>query len=218
MIFGKIDYINLLPFYIFLKRELKGSSKAVLENKKGAPSKINQDFKKRRVDAAVISSIFSQKARCTNLGIVAKKEVLSVLVCKGESKEDKESNTSNILAKILKANGEVLIGDKALKRYKNDKNCQDLAALWYKKYKLPFVFARLCYRKDKKKYEKLSKKFLNQKIKIPRYILKKYAKRADLSPKDILDYLKLISYNIGKKEEKSLKKFLFLSKRIKNER
>lgn len=213
MIFGKIDYINLLPFYIFLKRELRDTQKASLEHKKGVPSKINQDFKNRRVDGAVISSIFSQKYSCTNVGIIAKKEVLSVIVCPGSLKDDIESNTSNILAKILKVEGEVLIGDKALKRYKEDKSCKDLAALWFKKYKLPFVFARLCWTKNKKEYERLSNKFLKQKIKIPQYILKKYSKKTGISKKDIKSYLKLIDYNIDKKAETSLKKFLFLAKR-----
>ena len=217
MIFGKIDYINLLPFYVFLKRELKSSSsRAALEYKKGVPSQINREFKKRKVDVAVISSIFSNRKNCTNLGIVAKEKVLSVIVCKGENRKDIESNTSNILAQILNIKGEVLIGDKALKRYKKDKSCKDLAKLWFEKYRLPFVFARLCFHKDRKIYEKLSKKFLKQRVKIPMYILKRYAKRTDISTKDILDYLKLISYKIDKKEELSLKKFIYLSKRVKN--
>ncbi|HIE35552.1 MAG TPA: hypothetical protein EYP79_05095 [Campylobacterales bacterium] len=217
MIFGKIDYINLLPFYIFLKKELKSSSfRAALEHKKGVPSKINKDFKKRKIDAAFISSICSKNKKCTNLGIVAKKDILSVIVCPGKKRLDLESNTSNILADILNQEGEVLIGDKALKRSKNDKNCKDLAKLWFEKYRLPFVFARLCYNKDKKLYKKLTKKFLNKKIKIPRYILLKYSKKSTLLPQEILDYLSLIEYKIGKKEEIALKKFLYLSKRKKN--
>jgi len=217
MIFAKIDYINLLPFYIFLKRYLKNpADRAALEHKKGVPSKINEEFKKNKIDAAFISSIFSKNQKCTDVGIIAKKEVLSVIVCGDKDRVDLESNTSNILAKVLNQKGEILIGDKALKRYKIDKSCKDLAALWFKKYKLPFVFARLCYKKDKKIYEKLSKKFLNSKIKIPRYILKKYEKRSNLSRKDILNYLSLIEYKIDKKAKLSLKKFIFLSKRVKN--
>ncbi len=214
MIFGKIDYINLLPFYIFLKRELKSSSdRAVLEHKKGVPSKINKDFKKGKIDAAFISSIFSKNRKCTNLGIVAKKEILSVIVCPGKEKEDIESNTSNILAKILDIKGEILIGDKALKRYKEGKDCIDLAYEWYKRYKLPFVFARLCYKKNSKLYKNIEKKFLNSHIKIPSYILKRYAKRSGLTQKEIRYYLSLISYKIDRKASVSLKKFMLLSKK-----
>lgn len=217
MIFAKIDYINLLPFYVFLKRYLKNSAdRAALEHKKGVPSQINRDFRKGKIDAAFISSICSFRQKCTDVGIVAKKEVLSVLVCKGEDRKDFESNTSNVLAKVLNLKGEVLIGDKALKRRKIDDSCIDLAKEWYKRYRLPFVFARLCYKKDKKNFEKLSKKFLNSNIKIPRYILKKYVKRSGLSEKEILEYLSLISYKIDKKALTSLKKFIYLSKRVKN--
>ncbi|WP_281951586.1 MqnA/MqnD/SBP family protein [Nitrosophilus kaiyonis] len=216
MIFAKIDYINLLPFYVFLKRYLKNpSDRAALFHKKGVPSKINQDFKNNRVDAAFISSIYSYNQKCTNLGIVAKKEVLSVIVCNGKEKDDIESNTSNVLAKILNLKGEVLIGDKALKRRKIDNSCVDLAKEWYKKYKLPFVFARLCYKKNPKINKKIEKKFLNSHLKIPQYILKKYVKRSSLSQKEILHYLSLIEYKIDKKAEKSLKKFIYLSRRVK---
>ena len=217
MIFAKIDYINLLPFYVFLKRYLKNSAdRAALFHKKGVPSKINIDFKNKRVDAAFISSICSFNQKCTNLGIVARKEILSVLVCNGKEKEDIESNTSNVLAKVLNLKGEILIGDKALKRQKYDSFCKDLAYEWYKKYKLPFVFARLCYKKNPNIYKKIEKKFLNSHIKIPQYILKKYVKRSSLSQKEILHYLSLIDYKIDKKAEKSLKKFIYLSKRVKN--
>ncbi|MBT4179240.1 MAG: hypothetical protein HOE08_03420, partial [Campylobacteraceae bacterium] len=49
---------------------------------------------------------------------------------------------------------------------------------------------------------------------IPQYILKKYAKRANISTYEILDYLDKISYAIGYKERKSLKKFFKLSKNL----
>ena len=62
MVFGKIDYLNLLPFYVFLKRYLKGSSAKLSLNKKSAyPSLVNQWFAAKRIDFAVISSIESFK-------------------------------------------------------------------------------------------------------------------------------------------------------------
>ena len=54
-------------------------------------------------------------------------------------------------------------------------------------------------------------KFLNTKIYIPNYILKKYTNRG-VNKKQIKEYLKLIHYKMGWREKKSLKKFLKLSK------
>jgi len=207
---GHIDYINLLPFYMFMKRY------HYYTTKKSYPAKINKMFEKKIVDCAFISSIKSQNKTCLDAGIVANKKVLSVLVCDGKNKEDFESNTSNILAKVLNVSGEVIIGDKALKKYyDNDVNCKDLATLWYKKYHLPFVFARFCINKKFQKYEHLIELFLKQKIYIPQYILKKYAKRTEISTKQIKEYLNLISYKLNWKEKKSLNKFLKLSKNLK---
>lgn len=216
MIFGRIDYINLLPFYLFLKRRVKSSRlKQMAEYKKSYPSKINKRFKKQSVDAAFISSIESKKYRCLKVGIIAKKEVRSVIVKRGKNKSDYHSATSNILAKILQINGEVIIGDKALKAYLENKNSYiDLSQLWYQKTKLPFVFARLCFHKNKNLYQSLTDSFLKQKIKIPQYILNRYAKTRKIKKRDILSYLRLIEYKIDHKSEKSLKVFLKKARKI----
>ena len=215
MIFAKIDYINLLPFYVFIKQNIKSSQiKAIINYKKSYPSAINKQFKKREIDAGFISSIASKRSQCLDIGIVAKKDVLSVLVLKGEYKEDFQSQTSNALAKVLDIDGEILIGDKALYYYHNskDKDFVDLAKLWNDRYNLPFVFALLCVNNHKKYLKTLSKEFLNSKVKIPQYILKQYGKKTNLSNNQILDYLKRISYKIGYKEKQSLKLFLKLTK------
>jgi len=215
MIFGKIEYLNLLPFHLFMKRFTKGSSaKMAMEYRKDVPAKINEKFLRRDVDAAFISSIRAKKSRYVNLGIIANKEVKSVLVIPSEhEKKDHESASSNILAQILKIQGEVLIGDKAL-RYalKNDAYI-DLAEEWYKKYRLPFVFALLCYHKDKKRYKKIEREFLKSRVKIPHYLLKKAAKKTDVAPDEILKYLKLISYRLDTKAKLGLKKFYQAQKR-----
>jgi chorismate dehydratase len=218
LIFAKIDFINLLPFYVFTKKNIQSSQiKAIINYKKSYPSKINKDFKNKRVDGAFISSIKSKNQKTTNIGIVAKDEVLSVLCILGNYKKDTQSDTSNILAKVLKCDGEIIIGDKALTYYysTNDTNFIDLAKLWNEKYNLPFVFAQLCFTKNGKQIQKLADSFIQKKVKIPQYILKQYAKRAGISTSQILDYLDKISYNIGHKEKKSLKKFFKLSKKIK---
>ena len=199
---GQIDYINLLPFHLFLKKHYY-----YYTTKKSYPAKINKMFEKKQIDGAFISSIKSKNKKCFDVGIVANKKVLSVLVCDGKNKDDFESNTSNVLAKMLNQNGEVIIGDKALQRYYQNNNCKDLATLWYDKYKLPFVFARFCVNKNPTKYKKMINKFINSKIYIPQYILKKYTKRG-FTKKQIKEYLKLINYKINYKEKKSLKKFL----------
>ena len=215
MKFAKIDFINLLPFYIFIKKNIKSSQiKAIINYKKSYPSAINKKFKKREIDAAFISSIASRDCKCLNLGIVAKKEVLSVLALKGSYEKDFQSDTSNALAKVLDIDGKIIIGDKALYHYHNSPNKEfaDLAEIWYQKYSLPFVFARLCINKDDKYLKNLSKKFLNTNIKIPQYILKQYSEKTSLSNKQISQYLKKISYEIGYKEKQSLKLFFKLTK------
>ncbi len=209
MVFGKIEYLNLLPFHIFMKRFTKSTQQSMsMRYKGGVPSKINHKFASRRVDAAFISSIHAKKYHHVNLGIIAKKEVLSVLVIPNDTNtNDNESATSNVLAKILHIKGEVLIGDKALKYYLQNKPFIDLAQKWNEKYHTPFVFALLCYHKDKKIYTKIEKMFLKQKVKIPHYILEEASKRTTIAKKDILHYLNYISYTLDTKALLGLKKF-----------
>jgi chorismate dehydratase len=216
MVFGKIEYLNLLPFHIFMKRFTKSTQQSMsMEYKKGVPADVNKQFLQKRVDAAFISSIKAKNHSHINLGIIAKKEVLSVLtIPHTNNTTDKESATSNILAQILKVNGKVLIGDKALKYYLQNSNYTDLAQLWHKKYKLPFVFALLCYHKDKQLYKRIEKNFLKHNIKIPQYILKKASKRTDIETKEILNYLKYISYKLDTKAKLGLKTFLKESKKL----
>ena len=206
MVIGKIDYLNLLPFHIFIK---KNGIKVI--EKKGYPAQINRLFENRGVESAFISSIKSKNKNCLDAGIIANKKVLSVLICENkENLQDKESETSNQLAKILNLKGEVIIGDKALQKFYNENvdNCKDMAQLWFEKYNLPFVFARFCINKNQGKYKKLINNFLSSKVKIPQYILKKKAKQLNIKPSQLKEYLNLIYYQIGYKEKKSLRKFL----------
>jgi len=187
-----------------MKKYFKRSG--LLHYKKGVPSKLNKAFYNRTIDAAFISSIKAKGKKSGSLGIVANREVKSVFVILGESKLDSESETSNVLAKVLGLSGEVIIGDKALKRYlQNPEGMIDLATAWYQKTKLPFVFGILCYNKGYNK--KFEEKFLRTKVKIPQYILNAEAKSRGIKPQEILWYLQFISYRIGYKEKRSLKKF-----------
>lgn len=215
MIFAKIDFINLLPFHVYIKKNIKSNQiKSIIQYKKSYPSDINRKFKKRKVDSAFISSIASRGEKRLNLGIVAKNDVQSVLLIPGEAKEDFQSETSNALAKVLNLKGEVLIGDKALKYFHENKDGDfiDLAQAWRDKYNLPFVFATLCYSSNKKILQNIIKGFNKKHIKIPRYILNSYSKRSGISNKNILEYLKKIDYEIGQQETRALKKFLKLTK------
>jgi len=212
MIFGSISYLNLLPFQLFLKKELSTAMNMSLHYKRAVPSTINKALKRREVDAGFISSIASPRYRCTNLGIIADEYVYSVLLLKGEYQKDPASASSNQLAKVLNLKGRVLIGDEALKYYLKGGEALDLANEWYKKRRLPFVFARLCYNKHGKKIERLAKAFENKKIKIPQYILKREAKKRAITPNELKWYLEHIHYKMNHKSKKSLKIFLKLSR------
>jgi len=212
VIFGSISYLNLLPFQVFLKRYLRHSStKMAFTYKKDVPSGINKALRKRHINAGFISSIESSRYECSDLGIISTGKVYSVFIIQGEHKIDNESASSNQLAKILNIQGEVIIGDKALKYYLNGGEAIDLSEKWQEKTKLPFVFGRLCFNCYKKQIQKISKFFTKKPIKIPQYILKKEAKKRGITSKQLLWYLEHISYKMDYKAKRSLKLFLRLS-------
>lgn len=215
MIFAKIDFINLLPFHIFIKKNIKSTQlKSIIEYKKSYPANINNKFKNRKVDSAFISSIASRNEKNLDFGIIAKNEVLSVLLIPGINEDDFQSQTSNALAKVLELKGKVIIGDKALNFYHENPDIEkiDLAKFWQDRYKLPFVFAVLCFNQNKKRLVKLTKNFNKKHIKIPQYILEQYSNRSGVSKNNILEYLEKIDYKLGIKEKRSLKLFLKLTK------
>lgn len=216
MIIGQIDYLNLLPFTLFIKQYKNDKFFKIMQHHKSYPTQINQLFASKKIQAGFLSSLVSKKYNRLDMGIIAYKKVFSVLICDGDEKADIESSSSNMLAKILDVKGKVLIGDKALKVYYNHNiEFRDLATLWYEKYNLPFVFAVFCVNKDYLFYKKLAKQFLKTKINIPQYILNKYSKTTNISKHNISSYLSNIHYKIGRKEKKALKKFFDLSKQIK---
>ncbi len=209
MIFGSISYLNLLPFQVFLKRALpRSQTQQSIRFRRDVPSTINRAFKRRQVNAAFISSITSGKCHCTDLGIIADGPVYSVFIVPGKDETDTESATSNILAKVLGLHGKVVIGDKALQSFLAGTEGIDLSLQWKEKTGLPFVFARLCYNRYGKKIEALASNFTKQHIKIPQTILKKEAKKRNISPKELLWYLDHIYYHMDHRAKKSLKLFL----------
>lgn len=209
MIFGKIDFLNLLPFHVFIKRYARSTRfHQSLHYHKGVPSALNRDFAMRRIDAAFISSITAKNCRHFGVGIVAQREVLSVLSLPNADKADEDSATSNLLAQILDVHGEVLIGDKALRYYYSGGEHIDLGGLWHERTGLPFVFARLCTHHHSDELRRLSRAFVAKKVKIPYYLLMEASLRSGLSPEQITHYLKFISYKVDVKEERSYKRFV----------
>lgn len=192
---------------------------ATIAYKKGVPSKINKEFKYRRVDAAFISTavVKRRKSKRSLLGIVAKKEVLSVLVIPDKDpSKDSASATSNLLAELLGIEGKVIIGDNALKYYLQElssgsHNFIDLALEWEKKYKTPFTFALLSVNKKEETVKRLSKIFLKTKIYIPQYLLHDASIKSGISKNDILHYLQYISYEINEKSRRGVAKFKALT-------
>ncbi len=207
---GKIDYINLIPFEVFVKSlPLTYASKKFLALKKSYPAKLNRDFLARKIQSGFISSIAARGQRMSPAGIIAKGDVWSVIVIDNEEGDDEQSATSNALAKVLQLQGRVLIGDRALQYYftHSHEHIIDMGAVWYQRYRLPFVFGRFCYNAQSRLHCHIITSFVCKKVKIPFYILRQYALRSDLNMKDIIQYLAHISYKIGPKETRAIKKF-----------
>jgi chorismate dehydratase len=209
MLFGSISYLNLLPFQLFLKRYLRSNAaKMAFRYKRAVPSQINASLRRGEVNAAFISSIYSPRFKCTDLGIIADKKVYSVFVLPEEEATDPASATSNRLAKILDLHGRVLIGDAALKYYLDGGEGIDLAEAWYEQTGLPFVFARLCYNKHGKAIEKLAHTFAHTRVRIPQYVLKREAAKRGITPQQLTWYLGFIYYEMDWRAKQGLKKFL----------
>lgn len=209
VLFGSISYLNLLPFQVYLKKRLRSSSaKMGFRYRRAVPSKINKALKRRAVHAAFISSVESQKRTCTDLGIIAKGKVYSVLLLPGKAQKDPASATSNQLAKVLGLEGRVLIGDAALKYYLEGKPGIDMAEVWHQRTGLPFVFARLCYNRHGATLQKMAKNFAHTPTPIPQYILKREAKKRGITPRQLHWYLEHIHYTMGWREKRGLRQFL----------
>ena len=84
MRFGKIQYLNLLPFDVFVKSYPATTRfKSAAFANRSYPSKLNQSFLFHRIDAGFISTIAGatahRKHKATQAGIIAKGAVWSVL-------------------------------------------------------------------------------------------------------------------------------------------
>lgn len=216
MKFALIEYLNLLPFAVFLKRSsLQNSFKSGAFYRRGKPAQLNERLRKRAIDAAFVSSAAVRNGRFVSLGIVADGAVRSVLLLPGESREDSASKSSNALAKVLALQGEVVIGDRALFLFHQNgrEGIVDLAAEWKKRTGMPFVFALLAYNRGGELWERLAKDFLRAPVKIPHFMLKSYCEKRSLTQEQANEYLKLIGYKVGRRELAAYKKFRGMAKR-----
>lgn len=211
MRFGKIGYLNLVPFDIFIKKyPTSAAFKLFLNHHKSYPAQLNKEFLFRRIDAGFISSIAGMKAQKTHSAIISQGAVWSVIAIKADSKLDYQSASSNALSTILGIRGEILIGDRAL-RYKltheKERDYVDLGEAWYKKHGLPFAFGLLCYNKHGAFYRRISRHFNRAPVKIPQYLLESYATDAQIAKSDILAYLAHIHYRLTPKAQIALSRF-----------
>jgi len=209
MRFGRIEYLNLLPFHIFMKRYLRSSqAQMMLRHGSGVPSAVNRAYRRRKIDAAFISSIRARRERHLGLGIIADGAVQSVLVVPSEAPAgDRASETSNVLAALLGLEGRVLIGDPALRAFLGGIDAVDLAAAWKERTGLPFVFGLLCYQGSFTQMERLGRAFERHPKKIPQYLLKHAAGRTGVAPGEILDYLTHIHYRLDHRAKRGLERF-----------
>lgn len=209
MRFGRIDYLNLLPFHVFMKRYVRSSQRQMmLRHGANVPSRINRDYSSGKIDAAFISSIRARRERHLGLGIVADGVVQSVLLFPSDSPEpDSASETSNALAEVLGLQGRVLIGDPALRAYLSGTEAVDLAQEWKRRTGLPFVFAVLSVRRKSASMARLAHLFARQPVKIPRYLLKRAAQRSGIPPEAIMEYLQHIHYRLDHRSLRALNQF-----------
>ncbi|WP_027327152.1 MqnA/MqnD/SBP family protein [Helicobacter pametensis] len=207
---GKIDYLNLLPFDVFIKRfPLSWQSKAILAHRKSYPAKLNRDFLFARLDGGFLSSIMAYGKRGMRLpcGIISHGEVWSVLALPKEAKGDYQSASSNALIQVLRIHAEVLIGDRALIYKLKGGEAIDLGKRWLEQKRLPFVFGLFCVSKNKHEAKRIASAFVRSRIRIPWYLLKDASDSRGIHPKDVLSYLQKISYRLGPKEKRGLEVF-----------
>lgn len=216
MRFGRIDYLNLLPFHVFMKRYVRSSqAKMMLRHGENVPSAVNRAYRRREIDAAFISSIRAKRQRHLHLGIIADGQVQSVLLFESDTPEnDSASETSNVLAAVLGLQGRVLIGDPALRAFYEGAEAIDLAEAWQKRYGLPFVFAVLCYQAEGERMRRLGRAFERHPKKIPHYLLQRAAARSGVPPAVILSYLEHIHYRLDHRSLKALHRFWQLAGRV----
>jgi len=215
--FGAVSYLNARPL-------LEGLESLVLDT----PARLVERFEAGEVDVALIPVAAGEAAGLTrvgSLGIASEGAVLSVLLflrCAPADVEtlalDRASRTSRILAEIIlrerygrtprivepPADAELVIGDVALQRAREDGGSLDLAEEWFALTGLPMVFAAWYGRPD-------AAEALEEAYRRGEACIARYAAEAELGldPAYLEAYLRdRIRFRIGDREEAGLACFV----------
>ncbi len=229
-----VEFLNAVPLYYALKKHIINNNFEFLSD---VPSQCARFLFENKVDisnASIVEYVNSDSYKILRDGCISTtKKVKSVvfflykpLSMVKTVKLDKNSKTSNALAKVLfahkyrmtvdyvfegEADCELVIGDRALKRLKNASNTIDLAVEWYEFTRLPFVFAAWITNKNLDNY--IVEKFLEAKEigkKLTNQICDEYS---NIVPKDeCLSYLTdNISYDLDEEKKESIETFFNLA-------
>jgi len=231
-----VEFLNAVPLYYALKKHIIDNDFEFISD---VPSQCARLLFENRVDisnASIVEYVNSDNYKILRDGCISTaKRVKSVVFFLYKPlnnirvvKLDKNSKTSNALAKVLftfkyrmtvdyvfegDADCELVIGDRALKRLNSGAKTIDLAVEWYEFTHLPFVFAAWITNKslDKSTIEKflkakeIGKKIIDQ-------ICREYTNI--VSKEECFSYLtKNISYDLNDEKKESIETFLNLAYR-----
>ena len=240
-VFAAVRYANAAPLAHFLGQVHPG-----VEVTYHQPSQLVQYLQSGQADAALIPVMdyfaYSGLTMIDGLGICADGEVWSVLLkCNRPIEQvrtvraDPASRTSNALARILlqehfnlsvemlhgdensPADGEVVIGDRALNAAPAPCGDYDLAELWKQMTGLPFVFAVWVHRSDHPAAGKLAQIAHAAKVAgcdAIDQLAAIHAEKLGLSPDRCSEYLRsAIRYDVGPREKEAMGLFQSLLSR-----
>ncbi len=229
-----VEFLNAVPLYYALKKNIVNNNFEFLSD---VPSQCARLLFENKVDisnASIVEYVNSDSYKILRDGCISTtKRVKSVVFFLYKPlnmvktvKLDKNSKTSNVLAKVLfthkyritvdyvfegEADCELVIGDRALKRLKNASNTMDLAVEWYEFTHLSFVFAAWITNKNLDSY--IVEKFLEAKETGKKLISQICDEYSNIVPKkECLSYLtKNISYDLDEEKKESIETFFNLA-------
>ena len=221
--FGAVSYLNTRPL-------IEGLEPLVL----ATPARLVERFEAGELDVALLPVAAGEAAglqRVSGLGIASEGPVESVLLFLRSAPEavrslaqDPASRTSRILARILlrevwgvrpelcdpPADAELVIGDRALTRAREESRFLDLGAEWTRWCGLPFVFA--AWYGALEAASELEAAYRRGRDEIPRYARES---RLGLAPERLERYLReSIRFRLGPRELEGLALFLEKGRRL----
>ncbi len=231
-----VEFLNAVPLYYALKKRIIDNDFEFLSD---VPSQCARLLFENKVDisnASIVEYVNSNSYRILRDGCISTaKKVKSVVLFLYKPlnkvkvvKLDKNSKTSNALAKVLftykykmtidyvfdgDSDCELVIGDRALKRLKTNTNTIDLAVEWNDFTHLPFVFAAWITNKNLDNH--IIEKFLKAKEIGKKLISQICDEHTNVVLKnECLSYLtKNISYDLDNEKKTSIETFFDLAYR-----